>query len=100
MIGVKLVADIVETELSGTINDALAIDQIQINVSNFLCNYRDPNSKDHPILWESIEAAGIPRDFIELLDLIERFEVSLPWRDNEVHRPSLANLLVLQLDGL
>lgn len=73
----ELVADIVEQSQGCLEYQALNIFEIQSLAENFVDQYRDANKPGNPIMWDVVEHSEIPFKFIELLDTIARYPVTL-----------------------
>lgn len=56
---------------------ALQIDKIQVEIENFVYEFRDINKTGCPIDWDTVELMGIPIDFFSLCLHISEMEVRL-----------------------
>lgn len=73
----RTVEEIVENEISGEVATALSIYEIKCNCANLVDEFADPNQTDHIIMWDVVDYHNIPREFIQLCQIIAEFEVRL-----------------------
>lgn len=73
----RTVEEIVEANTGGIEDTALWIYRLQVDADNWVDQWRDPNKPGHPIDWDLVDHAQMPREFVEAVEAVATYEVRL-----------------------